>query len=124
MLGWLMIAYGLVVPGVMAIAAVVNPSLGWLRYPPTVGAPLAQTVVLLVGLVLVAAAIAFLLFRTWGWWIVTIWGVWSVFELVRGALANLLEITISLPRLVAVFLLWYAWQRRHDFDVRFRRSAP
>jgi len=118
--GWLMIAYGLGVTGVMTIVAVVSPSLGWLQYPPAVGAPLVQSVVLLLGLALLAAAFGFVRFHRWAWWIVAIWGLWSAVELARSALANLLDITISFPRLVAVFLLLYAWRRRRDFGVRFR----
>lgn len=121
LLGWLMIAYSLGVTGVMAVVAVVNPSLGWLQYPSEVGA-LWQSVILLLGLALLGAAFGFVLFRRWAWWVVVIWGLWSVVELARGAVANLLDITISLPRLVAVFLLLYAWRRRHDFGVRFRRE--
>ena len=116
-LGWLMLVTGVMLPGGIAIAAVVDPSLGWLQYPPTVGAPLAQTIVLVVGIALMAATVGFALHRQWGWWLVVVWGFWSIVEIVRAAVADPFQITLSAPQVIAVTFLAYAWNRRRDFGV-------
>ena len=120
--GWIMLVAGVTLPGAIAIAAVVNPSLGWLQYPPTVGAPLAQTLVLVVGLALLAGTVGFALHRAWGWWLVVAWGLWSVFEIARSAVSNPFDISLSLPQVIAVLLLAHMWNRRRHFGVRFSGS--
>ena len=118
--GWLLIVFGVALPGLLALLAGLMRELDWLRYAAGLSELFARAVAVAVGIVLCSAAVGFARHRLWAWWVVVLWGAWSAIELTRDATSNPFVVTVSLPQLVAVLAVAYAWRRRSDFGVGSR----
>lgn len=118
--GWLLIVFGVALPGILALLAGLVRELDWLRSPAGLSELSARVLSVAVGSVLCAAAIGFARHRRWAGWLVVLWGGWSGIELARDAIPNPFFVTVSLPQVVAVLAVGYAWYRRSDFGVGSR----
>lgn len=120
LVGRLLMVISVAIPGIVILAAVVDPSLGWVG--PGRDGPLLRVLLGGVGVLLCAGSLGFLSHRPWAWWIAVVWGAVSFVEVARFFFASPAIVPILFPQIVAVGFMVYVWRRRTDFGVA--RGAP